>query len=1259
MKMLISLRADPAIAKIGKLKVQKQHIMKKLTTSCLLILFAFFSDAQKTHSSYPSLLWEITGNGMTKPSYLFGTMHVSSKMVFHLSDSFYHAISVCDMVSLEVDPRQWEPEMFRLMRAGAELTSYYEHNPREFMTENSFRLTKYEDKLKIALKEEPMQVNGLLYRTYQQQADFEENTYLDLYIYQTARKLGKKATGVENYLESERLMAEATEDAAREKRVRKTYPEGENIYTIQNKIQDAYRQGDLSLLDSLSKFTSTSDAFDEKFLYRRNEIQARSIDSIIQKQTLFVAVGAAHLPGARGVIELLRKKGYLLRPVLMADQDALQREKLDKMNIPIEMKEVSSPDGFIHCVLPGSWFKRDESFLNESWQYADMENGSYYMFTRIRTNGGIGGLDPAVTMKTVDSLLYDNIPGKILRKTKILRNGYEGFEIVNKNRHGDMQRYTILITPFEVLIFKMSGNEEYVSGKEADQFFDSIHLKEAAGNWDVYTPSTGGFRVAFPQAPLVHYGKEYNGRENTWEYEANSPGGEAYMVLRKSINNYRFLEEDTVDLSLMEESLRGSYLVGKELARKFGQLDGHDCLDLLFALKGGGYLKAKAVIKGPDYYLLLARAKDNKTDLSKFFGSSHLTAYTYGPSVLYTDTVLHFSVRTPRTPVIDKDLEFLVHGMTHPAFSQAAGERYVYETTTKYAYFKNDSTGEGVAVTIATLPKFFYRTDSLKFWENEMQWAKLKEEFILQEKEYFQKGDSVSGYRYTLLDTNSNRKIKGLAEVKGNTCYKVTALTDKLSGESSFIKDFFDSFEGTVALDGSSVFRNKTTAYFKEYHSKDSLTKKLAHEALSHFIFEGKDLAKIQHTILHLNPSGKSYEEAKARLILALGRIRDTCCSYRDSMLACLRGIYQVSSDTPVIQNAVLLSLARMKTKESYAFLKECLLQKPPVFDNTGELNELFRFMGEDTLLGRSMLPGILQLAAIEDFKTPVRNFLFALADSGVLKKEDCSDYYASLLFDAQVLVKKQQSMDTRSEVDKVNGEPYGELMDRMGANPPGESDYTYANTRPSRSKLLDYATILMPFYDRPAVQKVFEQIFRGKDPLVKLSAAVLLIKNDKPVPDSILLSMAAEDKYRAPLFRQLEKIGKTSFFPAKYKNQPAMSRSLLVESRPYEKVDTIVAAGKKSIVLKNTKGTVYFFKYKLKDHDEWLMGIGGVQPTDQAAVNTERKLVSLTGKKFKSDEPEQQQFEDKLHQMVLSERSSAQFFFTERDNLLSSMRLR
>eukprot|EP01035_Chromulina_nebulosa_P057420 gene57420-78670_t len=81
--------------------------MKKyLTCTLLLLAFALPSVAQKKNK-YQGLLWEITGNSLKKPSYLYGTMHVSNKVAFHLSDSFFIALNNVDMAALEIDPRIW------------------------------------------------------------------------------------------------------------------------------------------------------------------------------------------------------------------------------------------------------------------------------------------------------------------------------------------------------------------------------------------------------------------------------------------------------------------------------------------------------------------------------------------------------------------------------------------------------------------------------------------------------------------------------------------------------------------------------------------------------------------------------------------------------------------------------------------------------------------------------------------------------------------------------------------------------------------------------------------------------------------------------------------------------------------------------------------------------------------------------------------------------------------------------------------------
>src|ERR1700680_1844377 len=89
-------------------------VCRRIVLLAFLVLQIFFLPAQKTQDKkYPTLLWEITGNGLSKPSYLFGTMHVSSKMVFHLSDSFYLGIKNSDVVALELDPLLWQDQLFR------------------------------------------------------------------------------------------------------------------------------------------------------------------------------------------------------------------------------------------------------------------------------------------------------------------------------------------------------------------------------------------------------------------------------------------------------------------------------------------------------------------------------------------------------------------------------------------------------------------------------------------------------------------------------------------------------------------------------------------------------------------------------------------------------------------------------------------------------------------------------------------------------------------------------------------------------------------------------------------------------------------------------------------------------------------------------------------------------------------------------------------------------------------------------------------
>ncbi|MGQ0738304.1 MAG: TraB/GumN family protein, partial [Bacteroidota bacterium] len=654
---------------------------------------------------YPSLLWEITGKGMKRSSYLIGTMHVSSKLAFNLPDSFYMAVRNAEVVALETNPETWQEDMNKYDLSGdsyySNLYGNYSSVPSDYLGINTLKFYKYDKKIERALYSNPSAINNLLYRSYgNESSDFEEDTYLDMYIFQCGKKWNKKVAGVEDYGESMRLMAEAYKDAAKDKtKKERSYGDWDEAYSA-DKLQEAYRRGNLDLLDSINKYNSFSAAFDEKFLYKRNEIQAGSIDSILKSgSTLFAGVGAAHLPGDRGVIEMLRQKGYKLRPVKMGERASREKDLVDKIRVPVIFRTETADDGLFKVDIPGKWYKFGEDAALDQKQCADMANGSYYLVTRIMTNAWMWNHSTDDVVRVVDSLLYENVPGKIISKTTINRNGYKGFDVVNRTRRGDMQRYHIFITPFEIIFFKMSGNGDYVkNGTEAEKFFNSIRFKvykngdaAASGAWKKYSPPYGGFTVELPHEP-------YTGNDGSWIYDATDKAtGTSFRVIRTDIHNFHFVEEDSFDLGLMEESFKASDFIDCQLLRHQASCKGYPALEGKYRDKTGALYQTRFIIQGPHYYTLIARGKDESPAIRQFLNSFEIKPLVYGNAKLQKDTSLYFSVSTPYYPE-NKKIKLDIPRYTWSGYGDEEDEKSEEDLleggTYRNKIISNDTTGE-------------------------------------------------------------------------------------------------------------------------------------------------------------------------------------------------------------------------------------------------------------------------------------------------------------------------------------------------------------------------------------------------------------------------------------------------------------------------------------------------------------------------------------------------------------------------------------
>ena len=1209
--------------------------IKRILLSILISAFSCAGFSQKkVPAKYPSLFWEITGNGLQKPSYLFGTMHVSNKMVFHLSDSFYLAIKSVEAVALELNPDLWQGQMVSLDKLKRNYANFTQAAGNDYLTENSFRIDNYENELKLAMSTEPTVVNSLLYRSYKSRQDFEEDTFLDLSIFQTGKKLGKRATGVENYFETEKLIMEAYMDMALEKKRKSVDTEGESNEDIFGKMQEAYRKGDLDLMDSLDRMMERSDAFREKFLYKRNEIQANSMDTIMKNSSLFVGVGAAHLAGERGVIELLRKKGYNLRPIQMLDRDALQKETIDKMKVPVEFINRQSDDGFYSVAMPGPLFKLgDDNQELDRRQYSDMSNGAYYIVTRVKAHAGFLGQDQQAVVKKVDSILYENIPGKILSKKNITRNGYPGYDISNRTRRGDLQRYNIFVTPFEVLVFKMSGNENYVDGKEAEQFFSSIQLKQTNNTPVVFQPAQGGFSIKLPQSPHEYLNTADDDR---WEYEAVDPAtGDAYLVFKRSVDNFLFLDQDTFDLSLVEESFRSPDYFDKQLSRTPGSFSGYPSLDVKEKMKDGWEVRAKYIIKGPDHYVIAARSK-KKNAVNEFFDSFRFTDYKYKPTTTYVDTFMHFSVNTPIIPQLDDSIRRLIEKATYevPLSNNYSGYS-PYWPKARNGLFRSDSTGEEIGITIQEYPKYYFVRDPANFWKNELT-SYSKTEMVVFNIDSIRNNNVMMGYKFSLKDTGSSRIISRMVVIKDNYRYSLVSMGDSLRPKSPIIDGFFNSFKALGKKPSRNIFDNKLEEFFTDLFSGDSATRAKAQQSIGNIYYGEKGVPKIMEAIGRLSISDKNYFETKAKLIGELGYIKD---STNPVVVEHLKKLYEQAKDTSLLQNQVLIALSHHKTAESYKLFKQLVLEDPPLFDNKYEYNTLFSSLDDSLKLTRLLFPDLLQLSSVDDYKDKVLGLLVTLVDSNIVKANEYESYFSKIYFDARIELKKQQGKDEKQmELDsKKDNEQSG--------------GYSYSNNNYGNANLRNYQVLLVPFYDKNTnVQHFFEKLLLSKDPLVRLNVAVLLLRNNINVADSVLQILAAKDQFRGRLYTRLEKAKRLDKFPAQYKNQLDLARSYLVEDKDYDKIDSVVFLRKQYAAYPGKKGTVYFFKYRIKKEGDWKIGISGLQPENEKEVSSDDALSTMTDKKLKPEEPMDDQLQKQLRKLLFTFHKSAKNFYVSDD---------
>lgn len=293
--------------------------MKKLSILLLLVCFALSTHAQ--------LLWKVSGKGLEKPSYIFGTYHLSPLSIkdsiaampqaMNETSQVYGEVVMADMMT-----PAFMQSMQQQMMMPKDSTLKGLLSPEQY--ELAGKVIKENMMVDIAMLAQlkpaaiTQQLVVLLYMKHT--PGFNPQEQLDTYFQQQAQQQGKKVGGLETaqsqidiLFNSQSLKRQANllhcavsdidKAIEQSKRLIKSY-QSQNL----DEVLSLMEERDGNSCDPLPGEM-------EVLLDNRNIAWVGKIPAIMTEAPTLFVVGAGHLPGTNGVLNLLKKQGYTVEPM--------------------------------------------------------------------------------------------------------------------------------------------------------------------------------------------------------------------------------------------------------------------------------------------------------------------------------------------------------------------------------------------------------------------------------------------------------------------------------------------------------------------------------------------------------------------------------------------------------------------------------------------------------------------------------------------------------------------------------------------------------------------------------------------------------------------------------------------------------------------------------------------------------------------------------------------------------------------------------
>jgi len=283
--------------------------MKKTIFMMVFIALFFIVSAQA------QLLWKVSGNGLSKPSYLFGTHHLIEKDQIKDFDKILTLSGQADAVVGEMDMTDMATMQAKMMQ-GAMMQG---KNIREMISADDYMMvdTELKQLLGAGLEQlgtfKPMMLQAMygvmVYLKSQNITKQPEG--VDILFQKKAKENNKPVIGLETIEQQTAILFDSLPLNRQAEILVKSVKEKQKGIEQLKRLNEYYIAGDLKKLSELDNEDDDMTAAEKKQMYdNRNNAWMKQLPTLLSKQSCFVAVGCLHLSGETGLIAQLKKAGY-------------------------------------------------------------------------------------------------------------------------------------------------------------------------------------------------------------------------------------------------------------------------------------------------------------------------------------------------------------------------------------------------------------------------------------------------------------------------------------------------------------------------------------------------------------------------------------------------------------------------------------------------------------------------------------------------------------------------------------------------------------------------------------------------------------------------------------------------------------------------------------------------------------------------------------------------------------------------------------